>query len=527
MKARSTLLSLPKKQQALLRNPHVGIQTDLNNIYKKNKIIIGWPHNEIHIYGHLKRKNTVSVLGAMLGDEGKGRLVDNKIEKLLKKPGIKKVYVVRYQGGNNAGHTVEKKNIKLALHLIPSGVLHKKAIGIMDRGMVIHIEDLKTEIGYVEEIVGSLKNRLWLSEDAILLTDLERAEEVLNREKTGRAKGGTGRGIAPAYAHNLDRLGLHIYDLLPSSWNETLEAYYDRYKKEFAAFNTQIETVEVPDYFATLKKGTEQKRTVGSKKEFIDRLSKARSYLLSRKMTINTFSLHSQIFQDSSCGVIFEGAQAAGLDSALGTLPDMTASNTTSYGIIGGTAFWHPYYIEERIGTFKIPYTSSVGERRMPTHIDLPKDLKDLPKNASEDQAWGAFVRETAHEYGTTTGRPRDITHLDLAFLTYNAHMSGIEALAGTHLDVAQETDMIKVCTHYTDTNGNYIPYQPGLRHQKEIIPKYVELPGWNGNKCTKAKTLRDIPTNAQKFLAFIQARTGFPIVIVTTGAKREHLIEI
>lgn len=475
----------------------------------------------------LVRKNTIAVVGAALGDEGKGRLVDNKIEVLLKKRGIKKVYVVRFQGGNNTGHTVEKDSIKLALHLVPAGIMYKQAIGIMDRGMVIHVEDLQTEVAYIEEKVGSLKNRLYLSDEAILCTDLERAEEVLNRLKTGRAKGGTGRGISPAYAHHYDRLGLKIYDLTSKNWGGILSKQYDQYDKEFSAFGVSLSDTEVPDFRTTVKTRKETRRTVGSKKEFLERIRISRAWLLKRNMIRNTFLIHQNIFDDSSIGVIFEGAQALGLDPWLGTRPDTTSSNTSLYGISEGTAYWLPAHIEEKIGTFKILYTSSVGARRMPTHVDLPKDVKDLPSSATGEQKWAAFVREEGFEYGTTTGRPRDITHLDLAFLTYNARMSGIDALAGTHLDIAEEDHTIKVCTHYTDKNGKPVSYQPGLRYLEGVVPHYVELPGWDGKACQKAKKASDLPENALTFLSFIQSRIGYPIVAVTTGPQRENFIKL
>lgn len=462
-----------------------------------------------------------------MGDEGKGRLVDNKIESLLKKRGVKSVCVIRFQGGNNTGHTVEKDSIKLALHLVPSCVMYKRASGIMDRGMVIHPADLKTEILYVEKKVISLKNRLFLSDDAILCTDLERAEEVLNRVKTGRAKGGTGRGISPAYAHHYDRLGLKIYDLLADNWKEILSNHYNQYQKMFAAFGVNLATTEVPDYEKTLKSGKETSQTVGSKKEFIKKLAEARSWLIKRNIIGNTYLMHKNLDKDPSIAIIFEGAQALGLDPWLGTRPDTTSSNTSVYGVREGTAYWLPHQIKQNIGIFKIVYSSSVGARRMPTHVDLPKNLADLPKNASSEQKWAAFVREEGHEYGTTTGRPRDITHLDLAFITYNARMSGVNMLAGTHLDIAREDHIIKVCTHYTNKKGEEVAYQPGLRYQENVIPNYVELPGWDGMRCRTAKRKDQLPKNALKFLSFVKKHTGFPIVAVTTGPKRENFIAL
>jgi adenylosuccinate synthase len=202
-------------------------------------------------------------------------------------------------------------------------------------------------------------------------------------------------------------------------------------------------------------------------------------------------------------------AQAVGLDPWLGTLPDVTSSNTTLWGIAAGTGFLRPTDIADRIGIFKITYTSSVGARKMPTH-------------ATDE--WADWTRTAADEYGTTTRRPRDILYLDLDLLRFNARMGGIEVLAGTHLDITQEEQPIKVCTHY-EVDGKRVPYQPGLRYLQNVQPKYIELPGWDGKKAASAKSFDGLPDNAKKFLAFVQKMTGFPIVVATNGPKRESLL--
>lgn len=524
MAARKKTTTLSAIQDYRFTYPHKDIRAAIKQIYKDNTYTVGWPKKQKRIFGNHARENTASIVGAMLGDEGKGRFIDNKIGTLLQKSKVQSVYVIRYQGGNNAGHSIEKDGKKLDLHLLPSSILYEKAKGIMDRGMLIHPEDLQTEVEYLEAAVGSLSGKLFLSPDAVLSTDLERAEEVLNREKTGRAKGGTGRGIGPSYAHHYDRLGLKLYDLFADNWKDIVGAYYDRYAKEFSAFDLSIAEVAVPDFRVSHKEKKSITRLVGDKKTFLKRLHDARNWITTRNMVTNTFLLHRSIYKDPKYAILFEGAQAAGLDAWIGTHPDVTASNTSVYGVREGTGFWRPQDIAERIGIFKVPYTSSVGARRMPTHIDLPKDLADL-KNPTSEQEWGAFVRTTAHEFGTTTGRPRDINNLDLPFIMYNARMAAIEVLAGTHLDIAREETPIKVCTHYTDKIGNYVPYQPGILYQKDVVPHYVELPGWDGPSCKDAKTLRQLPKNAQKFLAFIQERTGYPIVAVTTGYYRSHFL--
>ena len=157
----------------------------------------------------------------------------------------------------------------------------------------------------------------------------------------------------------------------------------------------------------------------------------------------------------------------------------------------------------------------------MPTHINLSKD--QLP--TTNDQKWGQWVRKEANEYGTTTGRPRDINFLDLPFISYNTRMSGIETIMSTHLDICREEDTIKICTHYTDKKGNIVPYQPGLAYIKDVTPNYISVPGWDGAACRKAKKPEDLPIHALKFLSFLQLRLDHPFIATTTGPARKDFI--
>ena len=516
-----------KRQEQLFLNPVLDLQRDIDEIYTQENYEVGWPMGARRIFEDVARPDTSIVVGLELGDEGKGRIVDNKLQFLLAR--LDTVYVDRYQGGNNAGHTVEKKGTRLALHLVPSGVMHDQAIGIMDQGMVIN-PDLQDEVDYVEKVVGDTRGKLILSQKAILSTDLERAEELLNRIKQRNAAGGTGRGIGPAYAHHYDRLGSHVDDLIGDDWQEKFSRRYDNYDKEFKVYDLDLAAMDVPDFAATKAEKKAQIRTVGAKAEYLDRLEKFRAWLIKRGMVKNVYLIHEEIYGDLSKGVLFEGAQALGLHPWLGTRPDVTSSDTSVLGVSAGTGFWKPANILDKTGVFKITYTSSVGVRKMPTEVELKEKIskpEDLPADATPEQQWAAFVRDKAREFGTTTGRPRDILYIDLEFLRYNCRMAGIEVLAGTHLDIAREGESIKVCTHYTNKMGEVVPYQPGLQFQKEVIPQFVELPGWDGEAVEKTKSFADLPENAKKFLAFIQKRTGYPIVIATTGPDRENYMEI
>lgn len=243
-------------------------------------------------------------------------------------------------------------------------------------------------------------------------------------------------------------------------------------------------------------------------------------------MVRETWTIHEETLTDLNRGVVFEGAQAVGLHPWLGTYPDVTASNTTAYGITEGTmGFWSLDQTQKRMAVIK-HNPSSVGARHMPTHIDLPRTTNDLPPDATPDQMYGAWVRDVANERGTTTGRWRDINKLDLAFLTFNLRVGGVNSLGITHLDVAREDQPIKVATHYVDAQGREVGYRPDLRYLSTVQAQYIELPGWDGEAAQKAKSFDELPENAKKYLAFIQARTGIPIVAATTGPKRDNFLE-
>lgn len=395
---------------------------------------------------------------------------------------------------------------------------------VIDRGVIVHPEDLRVEVAYAEEYAGDLRGKILLSEEAILCTDLERAEETLNRIRSGgAAEGGTGRGIGSSYAHHYDRLGKKIYDLLDEGWKETFGKQYERYEREFAAYGIELKDELVPDFQKTKMEGINEPRKVGTKEEFLDRLENARTWIFERNMVENVLLLHRDIFNNSSQGVLFEGAQGVGLHPWLGSYPDVTSSDTSIYGVMSGTGYWKPEDIKQKIGVIKGPYTSSVGRRHLPTEISLSRENNRLPENATNTQKRGVFIRDKARETGTTTGRWRDIAELDLPNLSYNATVGGIEMLAVTMMDVVQKDETIKVCTYYM-RDGKEVPFQPGLRYMEGITPIYVELPGWDGEACRNAKTLDDFPQEALQYLSFIQARTGFPIIAVTAGPERNKL---
>lgn len=521
-------IPLRHRRLVLRDDPTAGLKGHIRQIYRDNQVNVGWPQGELRGNEDVARPNTAAFIGAQRGDEGKGRFIDNKIEELSSRPGVTKVLVDRENGGNNAGHSVRQGKKRLALHVVPSGPFYDNTILVADRGMVLHSGDLMAEVEYVEDVTGSklTSQRMHVSEEAAHCTDLERAKEVFNRQLAEGAKGGTGRGISPTIAGKIDRTGKSMGDLVRDDWRDQYGKRYDIYQRQFAAEGRDLANYDVPDYPTSIKTGNEEKRKVGTRQDYLDRLAEERDWLLRRRYVTNTRPIHQRAYRDPHTAVLIEGAQGITLDPEIGSRPDVTSTPTTLYGVQGGTGFWRVDDIAERNAVFKGPYESTVGAYEPLTLVRLPEDLKDLPPDATPDQLWAAWVREVADEYGTTTRRPRGIARVDLDKLRYNLIMGGVDTMVATHLDVARPDEPIKICTHYTDSRGRVVPYQPGIQYQEGLTPHYVELPGWDGMQCREARRPEDLPEDSLKFLAFVQKRTGFPIVAATTGPDRANFIE-
>jgi adenylosuccinate synthase len=470
--------------------------------------------------------------------------------------GLKKVYVTRFQGGSNAGHTSEKDGVKVKQHQIPSIAFvpeDVKVVGIMADGMNLNPDDLRIEHDYIETMVGegSLKGRLVVSQNAILNTDLDRAEETILDLQEGKTSGSTSEGMRTSSAHYYDRTGPRYEDLMADDWKERLGKKYDQLADRFEkSFGRTLADELVPDYETVAQndikdarepgpkgdKGEVErpKRKVGTKEEFLDRLAQARDWLIQKDMVHDTVQISRESLYETlnnQAGIIHEGAQALGLHPWLGTVGsrDVTSTNTDPIGALYATKTFRVDDMQYKIGVMKATYMSSVGRRRMKTMVPLDKKtrkLSELPSNATDDQKWAGWIRETAREFGTTTGRPRDICHLDLPFLAYNCFASGINMLAVTHVDIARKGEKIKVCTHYAK-NGIPVAYYPGIEAVKDVEAKYIEIDGWDMEEVQRAKSYEELPEGAKRLLAFIQARTGVPVVFSTTGPDRENYLPI
>lgn len=441
------------------------------------------------------RRNSEAYCGGAFGDEGKGRIVDKRVSDLIVQG---PVVVYRDNGGANAGHTVEFGDRRIALHQLPSGVFVSGATVVLGKEMVIHPGDLAEEIEQVREISGGeIKSTIMIDEYARLSLDTHRAFEAVSGAWNDGGKAATGRGISAAYSDVLQRFPLEIGDLVAFD-EEKLVRHYRYYEAILRGLGANLAEVEVPALNGRIR--------VGSLGEFMNRLKKQREVVA--EYAANVIVFLEEKWPDASVPFVFEKAQAIGLDRRWGVYPDITASDTTFGGIDSSTGgIIKSRSIESRVGVIKATYMSSVGTRRLPTMME-------------EDLA--GRIREKANEYGATTHRPRDIAYLDLVAINFFARQGAVNGLALTHLDISYPDVPIKVCLAYLK-DGKRVPYYPDQRYLEQVEPVYVELPPWSGETLPNARRRADLPREAADFLNFISVQTGLPILMVTTGPKREQ----
>jgi len=409
------------------------------------------------------------------------------------------VLVYRWNGGANAGHTVVIDGRKFALHQLPSGSLHSGATAVLGKGMVIHPGDLVAEMRQIGPYLGEI--RLVVDIQAVLSLDTHRAFEVILRDWESGGRGSTGRGISPAYADVLYRHPVRIRDLIAADWERRLGKHYDLYEAWINGLGGVLSTSLVP----TLDSGM---IAVGSKADFLSRLSAQIAEI--RPHVEDSFPTVAAQWDDRNVGVVFEGAQAIGIDPRYGVYPDITASDPTYAGITASTdGCIRQEAIAVRAGTIKATYTSSVGARRLPTHME---------------EGLAHRIREDAHEYGATTRRPRDIAYIDLPCLRYFAYVSGMTHVVLTHLDIAYPDVSIKVCVDYQQ-DGRSVPYRPDQEYLNSVQPVYRELPSWDGRAIRGVDKLEKLPREAVQYIAFLSQGLGIPPLMGTTGPERDELI--
>jgi len=417
------------------------------------------------------------IVGSQWGDEGKGKIVDILSERYE--------IVVRYQGGANAGHTVQIGNKQFILHLIPSGILRENVLCFIGNGVVIDPKALLDEIKLLEGMGISIEGRLFISQNAHLIMPYHKLLDSIN--ESGNSKiGTTGRGIGPCYIDKYARKGIRIVDLLN---RKVLE---EKIKLNLEEKNNLLKKVY----------NQEELNVDEIIKEYIE-FDKA----IDPYITDVPFVLNNAI--DEGKSILLEGAQGALLDVDFGTYPFVTSSNPTSGGASTGSGI-PPTKISSVIGIVKA-YTTRVGFGPFPTEL-----LGDE----------GERLRKIGAEYGATTGRPRRCGWFDAFLLSYSRMINGIERAAITKLDVLSNFDEIKVCVAYEIQGKKLKSFPTDVNKLMNVIPIYESLPGWKTD-LTNIKNYNELPSEAKDYLQFISQKSGFEISIISVGPKRDQTIEL
>jgi adenylosuccinate synthase len=416
----------------------------------------------------------VVVVGAQWGDEGKGKLVDVLAERAD--------WVVRYQGGANAGHTVDLGDRSFVLHQIPSGILHPGVRCAIGNGVVLDPDTLFTEIDGLVKSGVDVEGRLYVSERAHLVLPYHKA--VDGASASSKAIGTTGRGIGPAYEDKIARRGVRVLDLRhPEKLRELVEKGAE-HARGMLARNGADQTV---DCEAVL--------------ELLGRLSE-RLLPLAEDVGL---TVHRAVL--SGAAVLLEGAQGSLLDIDHGTYPYVTSSNTTAGGAAVGVGIG-PNAIDRVLGVVKA-YTTRVGSGPLPTELEEPLQSE---------------VRKLGNEYGATTGRPRRCGWFDGIVVKYATRVNGLSDLAVTKLDVLDTLDRLGVCVGY-EVDGELHEEFPGdLTMLERATPKYEWFDGWK-RSTAGARTLGDLPSEARRYLDRIEALVEAPITYVSVGTRRDQII--
>jgi adenylosuccinate synthase len=416
------------------------------------------------------------VVGVQWGDEGKGKIVDVLSERFD--------VVARYQGGNNAGHTVVVGDEKIVLHLVPSGILRKGKTCVLGNGVVIDLGELIQEMDQLERLQVRFEGHFYISRRAHLVLPYHKLLDVASEQRAAKKIGTTGRGIGPAYVDKMARVGIRVGDL----HNQTLF-------RERLCQNLADKRAQYPEGKALAS--LEPDRIFADHQRYYER--------------ILPFLIDSGLILDRLMGegksVLFEGAQGTLLDVDLGTYPYVTSSSSTAGGACTGTGV-SPTRIDGVLGICKA-YTTRVGEGPFPTELS---------------DAIGEHLRARGQEFGATTGRPRRTGWFDAVGVRYAVRVNGLQALALMKLDVLDEVDPIRVCTGYR-YRGELLTEFP---NETDVLaacePVYEELPGWK-QSTVGAVDAGKLPPTCRKYLGRLEELTGIPITVISTGPKRDQTI--
>lgn len=420
------------------------------------------------------KTRAIVVVGAQWGDEGKGKLVDVIAERAD--------WVVRYQGGANAGHTVHIGDHSTVLHQVPSGILHPGVRCAIGNGVVLDPETLFEEVDQLVKDGVDVSGRLYVSDRAHLVMPYHK---LVDKESSASKEiGTTGRGIGPCYEDKIARRGVRVLDL----------AHADRLR-------------------TLVERGVEHANHVligtgSSKRASVEHTLEALVLLAPRLLGISEdvgLAMHRAL--KNGAAVLFEGAQGSLLDIDHGTYPYVTSSNTTAGGAATGVGV-SPRVLDECIGVVKA-YTTRVGGGPLPTEYD---------------EAMGERVRKLGNEYGATTGRPRRCGWFDAVVVRYAVRVNGLSALAVTKLDVLDTLEKIALCTGY-HINGELVTEFPGdIADLEQITPHYEWFEGWQSSTAD-ARTIEALPAQARKYLDRIEELVESPIRYVSVGTRRDQII--
>lgn len=414
------------------------------------------------------------LLGLQWGDEGKGKIVDVLAPKYD--------VVARFQGGPNAGHTLEFDGIKHVLHQIPSGIFREKTINIIGNGVVLDPIVFKKEIEGLQKFNLNVKANLFISKKATLIVPTHRLlDQAYERAKGDNKIGSTLKGIGPSYQDKIGRQGLRVGDILSENFKEKFkkltDIHFEILKNHQIEYNwTEIET------------------------QFLEAVNFLREF----KLVDSEYLINKEISSGST--ILAEGAQGSLLDIDFGSYPFVTSSNTVTAGACTGLGV-APRHIGEVYGIFKA-YSTRVGSGPFPTEL-LDEE--------------GEKLRKEGNEFGSTTGRPRRCGWIDIPSLKYSIMINGVTQLLMMKADVLSIFSTIKVCTQYQLKDGTItdsLPYE--LIHDK-IIPVYKEMKGWNVN--LKGINEHSLPAELLQYVTFLEQQLGVPITIISTGPDRTQTI--
>ncbi|GAX89104.1 adenylosuccinate synthase [Effusibacillus lacus] len=421
---------------------------------------------------------TLVVVGTQWGDEGKGKITDF----LAEKAGV----VARYQGGNNAGHTISIQGKEFKLHLIPSGIFYPEKICVIGNGMVVNPKALVDELTYLKNNGVSADN-LRISDRAHVVMPYHIKLDELEEESKGSNKIGTTRkGIGPAYMDKAARVGIRIIDLLdPEEFAAKLKRNLEEKNRVF----DKLYGAEGFDYEAVYR-------------EYLGYAEVIRPYVTDTSVVLNEAI-------DAGKDVLFEGAQASMLDIDQGTYPYVTSSNPVAGGVCIGAGVG-PTKIDKVIGVVKA-YSTRVGDGPFPTEL-----LDET----------GQFIRETGREYGTTTGRPRRVGWFDSLVVRHARRVSGLDGMAITRLDILTGLKELKICTAYRHNGEILKEFPTSLKVLAKCEPVYETLPGWDED-ITGVRSYEDLPANTRAYIEKIAEVTGVPLAIFSIGPNREQTVPV